>query len=303
MKRTKILAIAAVATITAATVLIASTGALADQGKEWSPKAFAGKFREGFVKGDPVERLNKQKEVLQQRVEAGKLSKEEADKKTAEIDKRIKEIQDFNNLTVEQKKEKLLKDFTAAMNERATAGKMSQEEADKAVADYKAKLDAWDGTGNAPMFMKGFRGGVKPEFRNGDGPGMKGKGRLDPAEMLEKQKAALEQRVKDGKLTQEEADKRLAQIEARHKEIQEFNGMTVEQKKEKLLTDFTAATSERVTAGKLTQEEADKAVAEFKTKLEAWDGTGRMPFPGKGIKAGRGFKGGFLKNSDSSTLQ
>lgn len=94
----KTLAIAAAITVTA-TILIAATAVVAEQSKAKPFNVLAGSFARGFANVDPVERLNNQKEVLQKRVEEGKPTQEEADKRYAEMEKRNKEIQDFNSMS------------------------------------------------------------------------------------------------------------------------------------------------------------------------------------------------------------
>lgn len=275
MKRPKTLAI----TAAAIAILLTSSAVFADQTKSTAPNAgtYTKTLKGDVAKLDPAQMLEKQKANLQKKVADGKMTQEEADKAIAQMEQKIKEMQDFQNMTLEQKKEKLL-------------------------ADYKAKLDQWDGSGNAPFFGKGFEGiegfkgkegfdKEKGEFRDNALFGKGSEGNMDPAQMLEKQKANLQQRVADGKMTQEEADKAIAQMEQKVKEMQDFNALTPEQKKEKLLNEFTTSTNERVTAGKLTQEKADQAIADFKAKLDKWDGTGNMPFVGKGGEGREGFAG------------
>lgn len=313
MKKTKTIAIAAIATVASAAILISSMTVFADQTKAGTSKIFGKSFARGAMNMDPQERIQKEKEAIQQKVTDGKLTQEEADKKIAELDQRIKEMQEFNNLTLDQKKEKLLNGFTTSINENVKNSKMTQEQADKTIADFKTKLGAWDGTGNPPFQGRGLMGkeGImrKGEAGKGDRAGGKAdfkqgfKGNVDPAKMLEQQKQALQQKVTDGKLTQEDADKRIAELDQKVKEMQEFNSLTLEQKKEKILSNFTTSTNDRVKDGKLTQEQADKMATDFKAKLDQWDGSGMMPFNGGGPRDEKGFGGRSYKGMDGGAKQ
>ncbi|MCX7709518.1 MAG: hypothetical protein N2484_06675 [Clostridia bacterium] len=294
MRKTKIWAGIAIAVIATVTIFAASSWAFADQTGANAEKGFGKFFAKGFSKGNPAKVLENQKERLRQQVKDGKMTQEEADKAIAKIGEKAKAIQEFNSMTLEQKREKLLNDFTASINQRVKDGKVTQEQADKCLSDFKSKLNTWDGTGRMPFMGKGFL----------DGKSMKRKpdiAKVDPAQLLEKRKADIQQRVKDGKLTQTEADKAIAQVEAKVKEMQEFNSLTLEQKREKLLNDFTASISQRVKDGKLTQAEADKNIAEFKTKLSNWDGSGRMPFHRKGFDGRGHFQKGEKTNNSSQS--
>lgn len=298
MPKSKTLAKAAVVTVASAAILISSVSVFADQTNAISGKIFGKPIAKGFMDADPLERLQKEKEAIQQKVKDGKLTQEQADKRIAEIDQRIKEIQDFNNLTLDQKKEKLLSSFTTSINEKVKNGKLAQDKADQEIANFKTKLDAWDGTGNPPFIGRGLMEKADG-FRDKEGF----KGNVDPAKMLEEQKKAIQQKVTDGKLTQEEADKKIAALEQRVKEIQEFNSLTLDQKKEKLLSKYTSSINERVKDGKLTQEQADKNIADFKAKLEQWDGSGRIPFMGSEHKDGKGFGGRSHKEKSADASQ
>lgn len=137
---------------------------------------------------DPIQRLEKMKSDIQQKLTSSKITKEKADKAIERIDKKIKEIQDFNKLTTPQKKDKLLNDFTAAMKDKVKNGKIDQTKADKAIADFKTKLDQWDGSGMPFLKAKGFKG-----FHGDSHIGKSGKFQ-----------DALDKAVKDGKITKQQ---------------------------------------------------------------------------------------------------
>lgn len=269
-----------VAITTAAVILVTSSVVFADKMKSNFSNTFVKHFGSRAVKADPDEMLKKQKENIQQKVAAGKLTQEEADKLIARAEKRISDMKAFDSMTLEQKKEKLLN-------------------------DYKANLDKWDGNGPGPMGPMG-----RDSFRKAPGKGFEGKGKnsvtgnvygrpggkmpgqgmmrtMDPSQMAEKQKEYILKRVADGKLSQEEADKQIAAIDKRVAEMKAFESLTLDQKKEKLLNDFTTALNKRVSEGKLTQEKADQSIAKFKEGIEKWDGT-RPPSFGKGMEPRHG---------------
>lgn len=105
---------------------------------------------------------------------------------------------------------------------------------------------------------------------------------VDPLQRLENEKTRIEERLANGEITQEQADEALAQIEQRIEEMEAFNQLSTDEKKAKLLSDCTTKLDQQVEDGKMTQEEADTALAEYKTKLEEWDGSGYLPFMGMG---------------------
>ena len=114
---------------------------------------------------DPLERLKAEKTSIQTQLSIGKITQEEADKKIAEIDKSIEEQEEFNSLTLAEKKTKLVSDYTTRINQMVKDSKMIQTEADKALVEYKAQVEKWDGSGPMPMGnMRGQRpdNGQKP---------------------------------------------------------------------------------------------------------------------------------------------
>ena len=70
--------------------------------------------------------------------------------------------------------------------------------------------------------------------------------------------------------------------------LQSFNKLTLQQKKDKLLNDLKVSLAQRVKAGKLTQAQADTQIKAYTDRIAKWDGTGVMPQLGGG---GRGFQG------------
>jgi Spy/CpxP family protein refolding chaperone len=104
---------------------------------------------------DPIKALEKKKDKVSKLEKEGKISKEEADKKIREIDARIKGIEEFNKLPVEQKRAKLIEKFKEHMDLKVKDGKLSKEKADELISDYTKKIQEWDGNGFPHHFHKG----------------------------------------------------------------------------------------------------------------------------------------------------
>lgn len=111
---------------------------------------------------DPIKELQSKKEWIQLQLKDGKISKEKATKIIAAIDARIKEVEEFNKLTPEQKKEKLIKDFNRKIETKVRDGKIPQDKADELIKMHSDKVNQWDGNGY-PMFGKRESG---HKFRN-----------------------------------------------------------------------------------------------------------------------------------------
>jgi len=105
---------------------------------------------------DPLEALKKKKEKIQSMLKEGKISKEEADAINARIDKKIKEIEEFNKLSPEQKKDKLMKGFKESVEKGVKSGKLTREKADEMIKKFNEKLQNWDGKGYPDFLIKGF---------------------------------------------------------------------------------------------------------------------------------------------------
>ena len=110
------------------------------------------KCKEEFT--DPIKSLENRKESILKLEKEGKLSKEEADKKIKKIESRIKGIEEFNKLTVEQKREKLIGKFKEVMDTQIKEGKISKEKADELISEYTKKIQEWDGKGMPRFYHK-----------------------------------------------------------------------------------------------------------------------------------------------------
>jgi len=115
------------------------------------------KCKNGECRGefkDPIKSLENRKETILKLQKEGKISKEEADKKIKKIDSRIKGIEEFNKLSVEQKRAKLIDKFKEIMALQVKKGKITQEKADELISDYAKKIQQWDGTGMPKFYHK-----------------------------------------------------------------------------------------------------------------------------------------------------
>ncbi len=95
----------------------------------------------------------------------------------------------------------------------------------------------------------------------------------DPIKHLEKKKEEVQKQLKEGKLTQEQADELLKRIDDRIADINKFKALPLEQKKEKILNELKMKLDQLVKDGSMTQEEANNMLEEAKKKLEKWNGT------------------------------
>lgn len=124
------------------------------------------KKNEGFDRQqDPVKRLEGKKERVQKLLKEGKITKEEANEITAKLDARIKAVREFNSLTVQQKKDKLIGNYRTFIEEKVKEGKITKEKAADMIKDYNGKVNKWDGSGY-PGFLK--KGSGKCGHKKGD---------------------------------------------------------------------------------------------------------------------------------------
>lgn len=102
---------------------------------------------------DPVKSLESKKERIQSKLKEGKITKEKADEITVRIEARIKTIQEFNKLTLQQKKNKLTDNVKMSMDRKVREGKLPQDKANELLKEYTDKISQWDGSGY-PKFVK-----------------------------------------------------------------------------------------------------------------------------------------------------
>lgn len=145
------------------------------------------------VKVDPVQRLENLKTKLTDKYNQGKISKDKYDKAIAKINQIEQKIKDFNNMTLDQKKQTLINDYNTAINKRVQQGKLTQDKANELIKNYTDKVNKWDGNGYPPA-LKHLYGNFFKNFPNSQNN-------------TARFKNALDQAVKDGKITsQQEQD-------------------------------------------------------------------------------------------------
>ena len=227
---------------------------------------------------------------LAEDVKAGKITQEEADQRLKDFDEGKPMFERGSRpdgkagcakapeMTEEQKAEMKQK-FADKLALNVADGIITQEEADK-------KLKAFDD--GSLMFKQGTHfGGAKiidrPEMTD-----------AEKAEIRQKVADSLAAGVKDGTITQEEADQRLKGYDNGNMMFKQGRSdgskmmrkveMTDEQKAE-MRQKFADKLAKDVEGGKITQEEADK-------QLKAFDDGEFMPVEGSARKSGEMPKGG-----------
>lgn len=154
-----------------------------------TPNANANMKHQGiFQKGDPIKRLEDLKSKITEKFNAGKISQDEENKMLTKINDAEQKIKDFNNMTLDQKKQTLIKDFTSKINQKVQDGKLTQDKANTMIKNFTDKVNKWDGKGY-PKELSGLFG--MKMHKNADA----------------RFKKALDQAVKDNKITaQQEQD-------------------------------------------------------------------------------------------------
>lgn len=107
---------------------------------------------------DPIGALESKKAEVQILLKEGKITKDNADKMTKRIDAKIAEIKEFNKLTLQQKKDRLIKDCKNRLDLLVKDGKIDRKKADGILKSYTEKIRQWDGTGYPKYFEKCMKG-------------------------------------------------------------------------------------------------------------------------------------------------
>lgn len=102
--------------------------------------------------------------------------------------------------------------------------------------------------------------------------------KFDPIQVLENFKTKIEEKYSQGKISQNQENRILAKINNAEQKIQAFNNMTLEQKKQTLIDDFTNFINNQVKNGKITQSKANTLIKNFTDKVNKWDGNGYPRF-------------------------
>jgi len=106
---------------------------------------------------DPIKELERMKEKVQTLLKEGKITKEEADKINAKIDEKIKKINEFNKLPLEKKKEKLLSDLKARLEEKVKEGEITKDQMNKIMKECEKRIKEWDGNGFPRIYCNGCK--------------------------------------------------------------------------------------------------------------------------------------------------
>jgi tRNA A37 N6-isopentenylltransferase MiaA len=144
MKIIKVLTTVAVIVSFTVTTVFAAAGNSNDAGR--CPNSDCRQRYEEFQK-DPIKALQNRKEEIQSLLKDGKISKEKAEEITTRIDAKIKRIEEFNKLTLEQKRAKLIKNCSTRLDRLVKEGKLEQAKADEILKQYTDEITNWDGTG------------------------------------------------------------------------------------------------------------------------------------------------------------
>ncbi|BFT69001.1 hypothetical protein [Paenibacillus sp. P36] len=196
-----------------------------------------GGFRGGNVLKETATILGVEESAVQEALKAGKTLAAFAEEK---------------GLTKEDYLQKLVAAETTSITDQVTAGKLTQEQADKIVAGLSDQLTKQiDGTGFKGGFGGGFQGGFPGGDRGGRGHGGD-KLVEETATILSVEPSAVQEALKAGKTLSAFAVEK---------------GLTEADFVAKLVATETTAINAEVTAGKLTQEQADKMLADLSDRI------------------------------------
>lgn len=253
------------------TVTSTSTSATAQKagpGKGARDFGDRGGFRGGNVLKETATILGVEESAVQEALKAGKTLAAFAEEK---------------GLTKDDYLQKLVAAETASITAEVTSGKITQEQADKVLNGLSDQLTKQiDGTG----FKGGFKGGFPGGDRGGKGHG---------SNLLEQTATILSV---DPSVVQEalQAGKTLSAFAVE-------KGLTEADYVAKLVAAETTAINAEVTAGKLTQDQADKMLSGLSDRITKQVQSTR-PEGGEGGRGGDhrgGFGGGFFENSEAVT--
>ncbi|KAA5807991.1 hypothetical protein [Thermoanaerobacterium thermosaccharolyticum] len=108
--------------------------------------------------------------------------------------------------------------------------------------------------------------------------------KADPIQLLENLKAKIEEKYSQGKISQNQENNIITKINSAEQKIENFNNMTLDQKKQTLIDYFTTIVNNQVKNGKITQDKANTLIKNFTDKVNKWDGTGYPPVVMKYLK-------------------
>jgi len=116
-------------------------------------------YRQRWVEfeNDPIKILRERKEKVRSLVEKGKITKERADEINARIDARIKAVDEFNKLPLQQKRGKLIDEFRLKVETGVKEGRLTKEKADALLKEFSDKIAKWDGKGYPRFLLKTWK--------------------------------------------------------------------------------------------------------------------------------------------------
>jgi len=200
----------------------------------------------------------------------------------------------YEGMTDDERTAAMQADVKAALDAKVASGELTQEQADKILECFTANPDG------GMCFGSGRDGGLKsllPDPSKYDGMTDEERAAAMQADL----KAALDQKVTDGTMTQEQADKMLERFTANPDggmgfrggrdgglksllpDMSKYDGMTDEERAAAMQADLKAALDQKVADGTMTQEQADQMLERFS------NGPSRGPGMGGGR---RGFNPG-----------
>lgn len=244
------------------TNLAAQKGGFGKSGRDFGDR---GGFRGGNVVKETATILGVEESAVQEALQAGKTLAAFAEEK---------------GLAKADYLSKLVAAETTAINAEVTAGKLTQEQADKKLADLSDQLTKQiEGTKGA--FPGGDRGGKDMAKGMGHGSNLV----EQTATILSVEPSVVQEAVKAGQTLSAFAVEK---------------GLTEADYVAKLVAAETTAIQAEVTAGKLTQEQADKRLTGLSDRITKQVQSTR---PEGGQDQGRGFgdRGGFFGNSEAVT--
>ncbi|MGF7400102.1 hypothetical protein PQ744_06725 [Thermoanaerobacterium thermosaccharolyticum] len=108
--------------------------------------------------------------------------------------------------------------------------------------------------------------------------------KADPIQLLENLKAKIEEKFSQGKISQNQENNIITKINSAEQKIENFNNMTLDQKKQTLIDYFTTIVNNQVKNDKITQDKANILIKNFTDNVNKWDGTGYPPVVMKYLK-------------------
>jgi septal ring factor EnvC (AmiA/AmiB activator) len=110
---------------------------------------------------NPIKVLESKKEQIQSELKSGQIAEDKANKIISKINSKIKKIQEFNSLSVQQKKERLISKFEKRINEKVHQKQISKDKADELIKKYTHKINSWNGNGYPHFKNHYFPGNFK----------------------------------------------------------------------------------------------------------------------------------------------